>query len=93
MFLVCLVEGPPGMTVRGPPGPQGPPGPGWLDYPVIGGGVRTGPAMTCGCNESILRMYVKDVHPKLIPGSPGPPGPAGPPGPSGLPVRISLLIL
>ena len=43
---------------------------------------------SCGCNESLLRLYVKDMNPKLIPGPVGPPGPPGPEGPSGLPVSI-----
>ena len=74
-------QGPPGMTVRGPPGPPGSPGLGWLDSSFS-------PSGSCGCNESLLRLYVKDTNPKLIPGPIGPPGPAGPEGPSGLPVRI-----
>ena len=69
------------MTVRGPPGPPGSPGLGWLDSSFS-------PSGSCGCNESLLRLYVKDTNPKLIPGPIGPPGPAGPEGPSGLPVRI-----
>ena len=74
------LRGPPGMTVRGPPGPPGPPGRGWLDTAL--------PASTsCGCNQSLLRLYVEDINPKLIPGPMGPPGPVGPVGPSGLPVR------
>ena len=68
------------MTVRGPPGPPGPPGQSWLDHNSQG-------STTCGCNESLLRLYVKDLNPKLIPGPVGPPGPLGPEGPSGLPVR------
>ena len=73
------LRGPPGMTVRGPPGPPGPPGRGWLDTAL--------PASTsCGCNQSLLRLYVEDINPKLIPGPMGPPGPVGPVGPSGLPV-------
>ena len=73
------LRGPPGMTVRGPPGPPGPPGRGWLD--------TTLPSSTsCGCNQSLLRLYVQDINPKLIPGPTGPPGPVGPVGPSGLPV-------
>ena len=66
-------RGPPGMTVRGPPGPPGPPGMGWLD---------TSPATagSCGCNQSLLRLYVQDLNPKLIPGPRGPPGPDGPVG-------------
>ena len=74
------LRGPPGMTVRGPPGPPGPPGRGWLDTAL--------PASTsCGCNQSLLRLYVEDINPKLIPGPMGPPGAVGPVGPSGLPVR------
>ena len=69
------------MTVRGPPGPPGSPGLGWLDSSFS-------PSGSCGCNESLLRLYVKDTNPKLIPGPIGPPGPAGPEGPSGLPVRM-----
>ena len=50
-----------------------------------------GPASTCGCEEALLRQYIKDVKPKLISGPPGPPGlpgpmgpvQAGPPGPQG----------
>ena len=68
------------MTVRGPPGPPGPAGQSWLDHNYQG-------STTCGCNESLLRLYVKDLNPKLIPGPVGPPGPLGPEGPSGLPVR------
>ena len=71
------------MTVRGPPGPSGPPGQGWLDQSYSGSGPST-----CGCNESLLRLFVKDVNPKLIPGPVGAPGPSGPEGPSGLPVYI-----
>ena len=73
------LRGPPGMTVRGPPGPPGPPGRGWLDTSFA-------TSSSCGCNESLLRLYVKDVNPKLIPGPIGPPGSVGPVGPSGLPV-------
>ena len=36
-----------------------------------------------------MRLYVKDLNPKLIPGPMGPPGTVGPVGPSGLPVRIT----
>lgn len=72
------LRGPPGMTVRGPPGPPGPPGRGWLDTSFA-------TSSSCGCNESLLRLYVKDVNPKLIPGPIGPPGSVGPVGPSGLP--------
>ena len=75
-----FIQGPPGMTVRGPPGPTGSPGLGWLD-------TSFSPSGSCGCNESLLRLYVKDTNPKLIPGPIGPPGPAGSEGPSGLPVR------
>ena len=80
------IQGPPGMTVRGPPGPPGSPGLGWLD-------TSFSPSGSCGCNESLLRLYVKDTNPKLIPGPIGPHGPAGPEGPSGLPVRIYLFFL
>ena len=73
------LRGPPGMTVRGPPGPPGPPGRGWLDTALP-------PTTSCGCNQSLLRLYVQDMNPKLIPGPMGPPGPVGPVGPSGLPV-------
>ena len=75
------LRGPPGMTVRGPPGPPGPPGRGWLDTSFA-------PSGSCGCNESLLRLYVKDMNPKLIPGPMGPPGSVGPVGPSGLPVKL-----
>ena len=78
------LRGPPGMTVRGPPGPPGPPGRGWLDTSF------SSSSSSCGCNESLLRLYVKDLNPKLIPGPMGPPGTVGPVGPSGLPVRITF---
>ena len=78
------LRGPPGMTVRGPPGPPGPPGRGWLDTSF-----SSSSSSSCGCNESLLRLYVKDLNPKLIPGPMGPPGTVGPVGPSGLPVRIT----
>ena len=73
------LRGPPGMTVRGPPGPAGSPGRDWLDtaLPVTS---------SCGCNQSLLRLYVQDLNPKLIAGPMGPPGAVGPVGPSGLPV-------
>ena len=48
--------------------------------------LSSGGPSSCGCNESLLRLYVQDVNPKLIPGPVGPPGQAGPEGPSGLPV-------
>ena len=70
------------MTVRGPPGPPGPPGRGWLDTSF-----SSSPS-SCGCNESLLRLYVKDLNPKLLPGPMGPPGTVGPVGPSGLPVSL-----
>ena len=60
------------MTVRGPAGPMGPPGP--PAYAPASTGVFSG-AGQCHCNESLLRQYVKDVNPKLLPGPPGPPGP------------------
>ena len=69
------------MTVRGPPGPPGPPGTGWHS---------SASSPSCGCNETMLRVYVKDMKPKLIPGAPGPPGVDGPVGPSGLPVTFKL---
>ena len=83
------------MTVRGPPGPMGPPG---YSSPWSMGAERDGednllegPASTCGCEEALLRQYIKDMKPKLVPGPPGPPGlpgsmgpvQAGPPGPQG----------
>ncbi|TRY62795.1 hypothetical protein TCAL_13030 [Tigriopus californicus] len=73
------------MTVRGPPGPMGPVGP---------PGTESRASIfesSCDCNTSLLRQYVNDIRPKLIPGPPGPPGPIGqvqigaqgPPGPNG----------
>jgi hypothetical protein len=64
------------MTVRGPPGPTGPPGQGtsWLAEPNQSGQGQD----SCGCNESLLRLYVKDVKPKLLT---GPSGIQGLPGP------------
>ena len=83
------------MTVRGPQGPMGPPG---YSNPW-GIGTETGavdnliggPPSTCGCEEALLRQYIKDMKPKLVAGPPGPPGlpgpmgpvQAGPPGPQG----------
>ena len=63
------------MTVRGPPGPPGPSGYGSGDSWLSSAGPEGGGS--CGCNETLLRTYVRDVRPKLIP---GPPGPQGPPG-------------
>ena len=73
------LRGPPGMTVRGPPGPPGSPGRDWLDTALPA-------SSSCGCNQTLLRLYVEDLNPKLIPGPMGPVGPVGPVGPSGLPV-------
>lgn len=78
------LRGPPGMTVRGPPGPPGPPGKDWMDSSMTFS--RGGGGGSCGCNETLLRLYVKDIKPKLVPGPPGPQGFDGPVGPSGLPV-------
>ena len=50
-------QGPPGMTVRGPPGPAGPPGQGWLDQATYPANHQPS---TCGCNQSLLRLYVKE---------------------------------
>lgn len=79
-------RGPPGMTVRGPPGPMGPAGP-----PGTESRASSIFDKSCDCNASLLRQYVNDIRPKLIPGPPGPPGPIGqvqigaqgPPGPNG----------
>ena len=80
------------MTVRGPPGPMGAPG---YSSPWSRGGddnlLEGGSPSTCGCKEALLRQYIKDMKPKLVPGPPGPPGlpgpmgpvQAGPPGPQG----------
>ena len=54
--------------------------------PLYSPPLSSGGPSSCGCNESLLRLYVQDVNPKLIPGPVGPPGQAGPEGPSGLPV-------
>jgi hypothetical protein len=60
-------KGPPGLTVRGPEGPPGPPG-----IPGHGSG---GAGDYCGCNQTLLRQYIKEMKPVLIAGPPGNPGP------------------
>ena len=57
------------MTVRGPEGPPGPPGSAEFGNPASGSGDM------CGCNQTLLRMYVKEMNPILVPGPPGNPGP------------------
>jgi len=82
--LSLILKGPPGMTIRGPEGPPGPPGPPgdferyislcWTVFydSLKGPGVNDG---FCGCNQTMIRQYVKDMKPILIPGPPGNPGP------------------
>ena len=67
------------MTVRGPPGPPGQAG--IVDRGSVGGGGGNyfgGGGGSCGCNQTLLSQYVRDIRPKLIPGPPGPPGSPGP---------------
>ena len=57
-FVSFVSKGPPGLTVRGPEGPPGPPG-------LPGGGVEV-----CGCNQTLVRQFIKELKPNLIAGSP-----------------------
>ena len=65
-----IFKGPPGLTVRGPEGPPGPPG-----IPGHGNGATGTAGDYCGCNQTMLRQYLKDIKPVLIAGPPGNPGP------------------